>query len=137
MFLVDITLPLDQTNEPQEYAIIIRKMLEGKIEELFHQKRKNDLLNIMADLEVQIKLFDPRLVSAINDVVYKEFGFKISSEEEPKKVVRVIKRGFIKTEKEYRLLKDYFEIISVESDQENMSKQIADLLDSYDLISLN
>lgn len=133
LFLVEIIInayPKSQKNE----ILFFRKYNGNLIEKIYSRGRVSGFKVIISDLELQVKLLDVRLIAIANSEIKERFGFTISQEKELKKTERILNRGHIKTEQEYRFLNNFYEWMSVEESKNHFYlKKISKMLDKYSI----
>ncbi len=133
LFLVELIISA-YPESPKKDISFFRKVNKESIESAHTRGTLSGLKMVISDLEMQIKLLDSRLVAIANTEIKKRFGFTLSQKKESKKAGRILERGFLKSEQEYRFLNDYYELISVdESNDQLYLKKIGKMLDEFNI----
>lgn len=132
-FLVDLILSVYPKTQKKEIAFL-RKSYNEVIENSYSSGSKTRLKSAIGELEIQMKYFGAQFLSAVNVEISKRFGFEISQKKDTKRADKIVERGYIKTEAEYRFLAEYFEIIGVDqSISKKYLKKIAMMIDEYNI----
>jgi hypothetical protein len=132
-FLVDLILSVYPKSQKKEIAFL-RKSYKEVIENTYSRGSRTGLKSAIGELEIQMKYFGAQFLGVVNVEISKRFGFDISQKKDTKRADKIVERGYIKTEKEYRFLFEYFQIIGVDkSIGKQYLKKIANILEEYNI----
>jgi hypothetical protein len=91
------------------------------------------LKSLVHEIELWALELDPHDFEVVNKMVFKEFGKNICEENFFKKIEKVIKKGQIKTENEYRLLNELLNIFSDDASKKEMIEKATELIFSFEV----
>lgn len=133
LFLVELIL-IAYPSAPKKDISLFRKLNREVINSAYKSGKLSGFKILIGDLEMEIKQLDSRFIAIANAEIKKKFGFTLSFDNEVKKAEKIVNRGFIKNEAEYRFLQIHFEIINVDQAiKKTYIKKIGKMLDKFNI----
>lgn len=119
----------DQSKMAAEFI----KGLSDLINHVYERKSRSKMKELISELEIPLKLYDPNIFIFIKEDVFERFNIQLGSQKEEKKLKEIVKRGTVKSEKEYRLVRGFIEIFEADKTKGKIVSNLIYMLDEFDL----